>query len=851
MAASSPRPGASAPPRAPRWSRRRTGILFGLLALGVGIRIALPELVRWQIESQASKTLGRKVEVADVDLGLVMGRASIEGLAVGGPDLVAPVDPASSVVRCASVGARIAWLPLLTGKLRLREIALVDPMLRLDRTPDGAIAPLVLAAAEPESVAEPEPAPEAEEEGGGIDLAIERLSLDGAELRLVRQRDAASIAELRFQNLTLGDLSFREEVVGVGAVALRGPELQLQADTLAAEEGAQPAPQAVSAAPPSAAPPPPSPEPAAEPAKHRVQALDIEGARFVWRLPDGEAVQTELELHARDLGMSGSPFPLEIEFSTERASHALKGELALEPLHFEGSYRWEGLRLDRLALFAPELPVKLASGRSDGELEISLRLPPGAPNAPPGLRLQGDVRVAELDLASGDGALALRWKDLSLALAPLSLPLGEAGAAPEIHLTKLALLEPQVEYLLQPAAADAADEPAGPQPVEAAAPESPSAPPRVAIDALELTGGTLRFRDTSVRPPVDTSLRELRIRAQGVRWPERDVAKLLLSARGQRGATLKLEGRIVAGSGGAELDLRQLPLATFDPYAGSTSGLKIEGGRLSLASKLTLAPDRLGAKSTLALHQLSLTERESGWFQQAFGVPLDVALALLRDMQGDITLPVDVEQGAGGTRVGIAAAVGSALRQALVGALAAPLKLLGSVASKAGETLSTGLEPIPMEPGHGELTPAAHERVAALAQLLDTRPGLGVLLVGRADASDDALLARREVLARAKAGEPLAGEDELGFFERRRVRSALADADPDQTDALDAETAAALERLAGQVSVSEDARQALALARAQAVALALQQEHGAPAAAVAAIETQAGAPAVAIELRAQ
>ena len=107
----------------------------------------------------------------------------------------------------------------------------------------------------------------------------------------------------------------------------------------------------------------------------------------------------------------------------------------------------------------------------------------------------------------------------------------------------------------------------------------------------------------------------------------------------------------------------------------------------------------MGAKSQVSLHQLSLSERESGWFQKAFGVPLDVAIALLQDLEGNITLPVNVEQDEKGTSVGVGAAVAAALRQALVGALAAPLKLLGSVAGVGGKSggaasLATGLEPI-------------------------------------------------------------------------------------------------------------------------------------------------------------
>jgi hypothetical protein len=835
-------------PSAASRRRRRLFIVLGVLALLVGVRAALPEVLRRLIESNASEALGRKVALENVDLGLVTGRAKVEGLAIGGADLVAPVDPERAVVRLGSAGVQIAWLPLLQGKIHLREIALAQPTLRLERNPDGTLAPLVLA--EPALEPEPEPEPEAESEAGGIDVAIDRVSLDGAELHLVRSADAESIAELRFENLSVADLSMQQGVFGIGAVALRGPALEVQSDRLATE----PSTPQVASAPPSNAPAPAEPQaaraPASPPPKHRVKDFHIEGARFAWLLSTGEAVEVEIEVHATDLGLGDAPFPLKILLTTDDAKFALEGRLAPDPIHFDGSFSWEAARLDRLIRLAPESPLEIPSGLSDGKLDIALRLGPESAESPPGVRVEGDLRVYDLDLATKDDTLAVRWKDLAIALDEVKVPLGETPAAPEVHLAKIALQEPQLDFTLRQAAGEPELAEAEPPAPTRAQDAKPAPQPQVLVDALEVTGGKLHFRDTTVKPPVDTALRDLRIRAQGVRWPERDIAKLLLTAKGQQASSLKIAGGVKGGAGDVDVELKQLPLGTFDPYAANASGLSVQQGRLSLTSKLSLGKDRFGAKSVVSLHQLSVSEREAGWFQQAFGMPLDVALALLRDLQGDITLPVDVEQDEKGTQVGVAAAVTAALRQALVGALAAPLKMLGAVAGTAGKALSTGLEPIPMPPGQGALGAQEHQRVDALAKLLASRPGLQVVLVGRADPSDDPLLARRVVLARAQAGEELPGEGDLGFFERRRVRSALADADPDAPDSLDDESAAALDRLASQVQVTDEARQALALSRAQAVAQALQQDHGASADAVAGIETGVGAPGVEIELRA-
>jgi hypothetical protein len=824
--------------RASFWKRRSTVVVLVLLALAILVRALMPTGIRMAIERTAGDALGRKVEVANVDLGLILGRASVEGLAIGGPDRVAPIAAGSEVVRVGRVGAQIAWLPLLQGKVHLREIALVEPAVRLERNPDGSLAPLVLAPPAP-------PEPEPPQKGGeGLDLAIDRLSLDRAGLALVRHSDQGEIAELRFENFTLGDLTMQQGVFGIGAVALRGPDLQVHAKGLESEA----APATEPAAP---AEPEPAPETPSAPPRHRVKDLNIESAKFAWRMPDGEVIDAELELHAQNLGIGAEEFPIDVRLDTDRAKLSLKGEVALQPVRFDGELRWEDLLLPRLAKLAPDAPVAIEAGRSDGQLQIALRLE-DAPDAPAGVQVKGRLGVDNLDLATRDGAATLGWKSFQAELTSFSLPLTKEPAPIEVQFAKLALAQPKVAYQLAPAPVGEAPPAAEPDPAPpaGAAPAEAAPPPRVRIDALELDDGSVRFRDTSLRPPVDTGLESLRVRAQGVRWPERDVAKLLLTAKGARGATLAIDGGVKAGTGNVAVNLSQLPLSPFDPYAGQATGLKIDEGRLSLDAKLALDPKRIGAKSKVSLHKLNVSERESGWFQQAFGVPLDVALALLQDLEGNITIPVDVQQDESGTTVGVAPAVAAALRQAIVGALASPLKLLGSVAGKAGDALSTGLEPIAMAPGAAELGADADGRIAALAQLLASRPGLGVQVLGRAGPEDDPVLARREVIARAKSDQALPGEDQLGFFERRRIRSALAEADPENVQALDAESAAALDTLSANVAVSDDTRQALALARAQAVQRALQQEHGAPADAVA-VAVETGAPSVAFELRAQ
>ena len=262
-----------------------------------------------------------------------------------------------------------------------------------------------------------------------------------------------------------------------------------------------------------------------------------------------------------------------------------------------------------------------------------------------------------------------------------------------------------------------------------------------------------------------------------------------------------------------------------------------------------LGPDRTVSDSRLELHDLRMTERESGWFKQYFGLPLDVALALLRDLRGDIDLPVRVELERDATDVGLLPVLASTLRQAILGALTSPLKVLGGLADVAGGVLGTALAPLPVEAGVTDLGGAQQQRLEELAGMLAQRPALALSLHGRAGPEDAAGIARRQLIERARADQPLPGEEQLGPGERTRLRDALAQQDPSAPLALDEEIEALAGRLIAQMSVDESQYRSLAEERARQVREALVHDFGVGEDDVVIGEVALGPPSVVIELQ--
>jgi hypothetical protein len=248
-----------------------------------------------------------------------------------------------------------------------------------------------------------------------------------------------------------------------------------------------------------------------------------------------------------------------------------------------------------------------------------------------------------------------------------------------------------------------------------------------------------------------------------------------------------LEGPPVKGTISVTADGKALPLPQFNPYVMQAAGYSISDGRLTVSTKVRFTPDGYDSKTNLQLDKLGVAGAEGdSLFLQKVGIPLQLALSLLRDPYGKIALGVPVKGGKGGTQVDVGSIVAQALVQAILGAVTSPLKLLGA----AGGLLGGGggaiaPEPIPCGPGRPTVEAAfPRESYAAgdVARLVIWTGGRKVSLqVFRAGTEEKRMRARDVML-----GTPVTASREVGdVYKGLRISvgarpSAGASADADE-----------------------------------------------------------------------
>jgi len=625
---------------------------------------------------------------------------------------------------------------------------------------------------------------------------------------------------------------------------------------------------------------------------------------WTWRLRKAEVAGGVVDLRGAE-----SPLPITLEaslanLSSEPASRAaihlalaettpdakggvaLDGELAIDPPAFDGKLAIRALALAPLAaqVEAPALHW-LRAGTLRGDLALAFARD---------LRVSGGLGLAGLDLQdeATKKDFKVAWRDLDVAIASFVLPDPAGRAEPparraiEIAIKRLALASPELVLtrgpkglLLPPllpggkAAADSASPAPSPADAEAQAtapakpgsppsPESPEATPpessapvaiALRIADLRVEGGRARLADRAVEPFYRGRIEDLAIRARGVRWPENEIDALALKMEGLRGARLSLEGAVRPDDSKLEGTLVELPLSQFNPYFAA-AGYDLREGALSLESTARFAPQRFETKSRIVVSALDVggAAGESA-FMENFGIPISVALGLLKDLDGRITLAVPVSGERDNVKIGVAGIVRQALQKAIVGALASPLKLLGAVAG-AGKAERVAPAPIPFAPGESTPSQSAADRIEDLSGLLAASPGIGLVLTGQTSAEDGRILCERALLDQLEASRGLRALASLGEISTRRaVREhlgrKLAGRDAKPLSTHDAEW---LEGQLARAKASDEALAALATARAERLRVVLASEHGVAAARLVVdaprIDPPAAEPGVAISL---
>ncbi len=497
-----------------------------------------------------------------------------------------------------------------------------------------------------------------------------------------------------------------------------------------------------------------------------------------------------------DVAVSDFRFPLAGSLGVEasatingRGTVKVAGPVGLAPVKAAVKVSVEDFDLPMLQPYLDQFTkVNLLKGSVDAELDVGYAAPADAHSHDLPLTAKGDVLVHYLH--TKDKLLDqdfVNWRLLALKGidfrgAPLSVAINEVVVSEPYARVVIAadrttnigeILGSKSDSEAVPGAAGTADHKptaakATPQPAAAKAAPQPALP--VSVRVVRIEDGSMNFADFSVKPNFQTGVQSLSGTVRGISGKPGSKATIALAGKVDRYAPVHIDGEMNVLSAESYTDIklgfRNLELTTFSPYSGKFAGYRVEKGKMSVDFAYHIQNRQLDAKHRLILDQLELGEKVDS--PDATGLPVKLALALLKDSNGVIDLDVPVNGSLDDPKFRIWPVIWKVIGNLITKAVTAPFRLLGALFGGGDSP-----ELISFVPGSAELDAGAASQIETIKKGLNARPGLklDVPMVSCAAADGGALsdaawgahardLARAR-LAAAKKGSKVVDEDDI------------------------------------------------------------------------------------------
>ncbi len=295
----------------------------------------------------------------------------------------------------------------------------------------------------------------------------------------------------------------------------------------------------------------------------------------------------------------------------------------------------------------------------------------------------------------------------------------------------------------------------------------------VNIDRLRFRRGEMDFADYSLALPFGTRIHHIEGVMAGLSTRTGAQGQLKIDGQVDDFGIARAAGRIDLMNPADFMDLtvafRNIDMSRLTPYSATFAGRKIESGKLSLDLEYKIKQHQLLGKNQVVMDKLTLGEHVKS--PEATNLPLDLAIAILRDSDGRIDLGLPISGSLDDPHFSYSGLIWKAMSSLLSKVVTAPFRALGALFGSDDK-----LENIVFAAGDTQLTPPEREKILHLATALKQRPGLALSIQG--GYSDEDKLALQDLQLRRiiieKSGQSLKVDEDPGPLALHQSKIQLA-----------------------------------------------------------------------------
>ncbi|WP_122765310.1 DUF748 domain-containing protein [Pseudomonas viridiflava] len=544
---------------------------------------------------------------------------------------------------------------------------------------------------------------------------------------------------------TTVDLAKQQVVVGkirsnkLETWAAREADGQLDWQKLFASQPSKPAKAPEPATAPATADSP-KPAPTAPSKPWQVLLKDVQLRNYQVHLADRQAKPAvALELGPLNVdvqnfdSLNQSPFNLKIDSGLgKQGKIQATGVVNLNPVSAKLKVTTKDIDL-RVAqsYISPFIRLELRSGMLGSDLDVNLKS-----TEPLALQITGRAQVDQLHtldtLKTRD---FLKWQ--RLVVEGLNYQHGDS-----LSIDKVNLLQPYARFMINDDRTTNVDDLLIPQPADSGAKSAPKPaaskdkPLGIRIGQIAINDGSANFADFSLTPNFATAIQQLNGQIGTIDSRQAKPASVDIKGKVDRYAPVTIKGSVNPFDPMAALDIatsfKRVELTTLTPYSGKFAGFRIRKGRLNLDLHYVITKGQLKAENKVVVEQLQLGEKVDS--ADAVDLPIRLAIALLKDTDGKISIELPVTGDLNNPQFSVMPIVWQTLRNLVVRAATAPFKFIGGLVTGGG---AEDLSNVSFAAGSSELNKDAESALNTLAKALKERPALRLEIEGTAAASSD------------------------------------------------------------------------------------------------------------------
>lgn len=282
--------------------------------------------------------------------------------------------------------------------------------------------------------------------------------------------------------------------------------------------------------------------------------------------------------------------------------------------------------------------------------------------------------------------------------------------------------------------------------------ETKTQKPKFKLGNIQIIDGSSDFADLSLILPFAAPIKSLNGGASGISSEQKSIIRVDLKGNTYDLSPVDIKGEIspYLGDYHVTVNFIGMPMPLISPYMVQFAGYKVEKGKISLGLNYKVENKVLTAANSILIDQFELGEKVEN--PNAVSLPLELAVALMKDSDGKIKIDVPISGSLEDPQFSISHIIVDALMNSVSKVVTSPFRALASLIGSEAD-LST----ISFTAGEATLTTSEISKLDALAKALTARPVLKLEIKGAAfqeqdwpAVSDDALY---DQLKRIKAAE--------------------------------------------------------------------------------------------------